>query len=288
MTAMGEAENNLKRDNAAAKGKTGTTEEKSVSRATRLTAPLIYEVVRRDGAEEMSRPKSSLVYSGLAAGILISFSVVTVALLRAHLPIGAEWVPMVEALGYTTGFILVILGRMQLFTENTITTVLPLMAKPCWEYLWLTARLWLMVLAANVVGAFIAAAFIGSTGAFSPEVLSAVHQISEHATTMPPLEGFVKAVPAGVLIAAIVWMIPTQPQNPFFIILFFTWLISAGGFTHIIAGSVEMAYMILYHEMGFRQAIFGFFIPVFLGNVVGGTVVFTLITWGQVKEEVEE
>ncbi|MBJ3761613.1 formate/nitrite transporter family protein [Maribius pontilimi] len=285
---MGEAEEQFERDNDTAKAQTDRQEEKSISNATRLTAPLIYEVVRRDGAEEMTRPKSSLVYSGLAAGILISFSIITEGVLRAHLPAGAQWVPLVESFGYTTGFLLVILGRMQLFTENTITTVLPLMAKPCKEYVWLTVRLWLIVLAANVVGAFIAAAFIGYSGAFSEEVLTAIHEISEHATTMPPMEGFAKAVPAGVLIAAVVWMIPTQPHNPFFIILFFTWLIAAGGFTHIIAGSVEMAYMLLHQDMWLSQAAFGFFVPVFLGNVFGGTAVFTLITWGQVKEEVEE
>ena len=285
---MAAAEDNLKRENEEAKAKTDHEEEKSVSQATRLTAPLIYEVIRRDGSEEMTRPKSALVFSGLAAGILIAFSIITEGILRAHLPAEADWVPLVESFGYTTGFLLVILGRMQLFTENTITTVLPLMAKPCREYVWLTARLWVIVLGANVVGAFIAAGFMGWSGAFSMEVLAAIHEISEHATTMPPLEGFAKGLPAGVLIAAVVWMIPTQPYNPFAIIFFFTWLIAAGGFTHIIAGSVEMAYMVLHHGMGPLQAIFGFFIPVFLGNVVGGTAVFTLITWAQVKEEVSD
>lgn len=283
---MGETEENFKRDSNGQKH-TNQEEEQSVDRAARLTAPLIYEVVRRDGAEEITRPKTSLVFSGLAAGILISFSVLGEAFFLAHLPKGATWVPLVESLGYTLGFLLVILGRMQLFTENTITTVLPLMANPCLEYIWLTIRLWMIVLAANVVGAFIAAAFIGYSGAFDAQILAAVLEISEKATTMPAMEGFAKAIPAGVIIAAIVWMIPTQPKNPFMIILVFTWLIAAGGFTHIIAGSVEMAYMVLHQQMGAYQAIFGFFIPVFLGNVVGGTAVFTLITWAQVKAEVD-
>lgn len=284
---MGETEENFKRDSEQS-ANTNSKEEKSVTKAQRLTAPLIYEVVRRDGAEEITRPKTSLIFSGLAAGILISFSVLGEAIFLAHLPKGPAWVPLVESLGYTLGFLLVILGRMQLFTENTITTVLPLIANPCFEYIWLVLRLWLIVLAANVVGAFIAAAFMGYSGAFPTEILAAIHEISEKATTMPPLEGFAKAIPAGVLIAAVVWMIPTQPHNPFMIILVFTWLIAAGGFTHIIAGSVEMAYMLMHGGMGLGQAIFGFFIPVFFGNVVGGTAVFALITWGQVKAEVEE
>lgn len=268
--------------------KTNGAEERSVMRASRLSAPLIYEVIRRDGMEEMRRPKTSLVFSGLAAGILISFSVLGEAIFRAYLPPDQSWTFLLENLGYSLGFLLVILGRMQLFTENTITTVLPLMAQPCKKYILLTARLWAIVLAANVVGSFVAAAFMGFSATFTDDIHTAIHQISVHGTSGPPIEAFAKAVPAGVLIAAIVWMLPTMPENPFFLILTFTWLIAAGDFTHIIAGSVEMAYLLLMGDMSLFHAIFVFFIPVFLGNVVGGTVVFTALSWAQVTVEVDE
>ena len=261
-------------------------EEEWVDEASRLSARLIYEVIRRDGADEMTRPKTSLLFSGLAAGILIAFSVLGEAIFSAHLP-DTDWRPLIESFGYSLGFLLVIKGRMQLFTENTITTVLPLMAKPCKEYFYLTARLWLMVLVANVVGAFIAATFIAYSGAFGPEIHEAITTISEHAVLNPALEGFAKAVPAGVIVAAIVWMLPTAPHNPFFIIVSFTWLIAAGGFTHIIAGSVEMAYLVVIGAIGLADSL-RFFIPVLLGNVVGGTAVFTIITWAQVAAEVDK
>lgn len=261
-------------------------EEKEVDAASRLSARLIYEVIRRDGADEMTRPVTSLVFSGFAAGILIAFSVIGEAIFQAHLP-ATEWRPLVESFGYSLGFLLVIKGRMQLFTENTITTVLPLMAKPCKEYIFLTARLWAIVLVANVLGAFVAATFIAHSGAFGDNILGAVKAISEHAVLNPPLEGFAKAVPAGVIVAAIVWMLPTVPHNPFFIIVTFTWLIAAGDFTHIIAGSVEMAYLVVTASISFLECL-AFFVPVLLGNVVGGTAVFTLITWAQVAAEVDD
>ncbi|RVV98255.1 formate/nitrite transporter family protein [Mesobaculum littorinae] len=260
-------------------------EEDSVEDATRLSARLIYEVIRRDGHDELNRPRHSLIWSGLAAGILISFSVIGEAIFRAYLP-DAKWIFLLENLGYSFGFLLVILGRMQLFTENTITTVLPLMAQPCREYLWKVVRLWGIVLTANVVGAFVAAAFLIMSGAFQPEVLDAIRELSLHATGMSPWQAFVKALPAGVLVAAIVWMLPTAPRQPFFIILTFTWLLAAGDFTHIIAGAVEMAYLLLQGDLALGQAVFGFFFPVLIGNVIGGTAVFTMITWGQVKAEV--
>lgn len=257
-----------------------------VDEATRLSARLIFEVIRRDGVDEMTRPKTSLVFSGLAAGILIAFSIIGKGIFHTYLP-DAPWRPLLESLGYSLGFLLVIKGRMQLFTENTITTVLPLMSQPCREYFYLTTRLWFIVLAANVVGAFIAGWFMHATPAFPPEMKEAFRAISEHAVTHPPLVGFCKALPAGVLIAAVVWMLPTSPGTPFFIIVTFTWLIAVGGFTHIIAGSVEMAYLVVSGELGLIGSL-KFFVPVFLGNVVGGTAVFTLITWAQVAAEVEE
>ncbi|QFU10215.1 Inner membrane protein YfdC [Rhodobacteraceae bacterium THAF1] len=261
-------------------------ERESVEQASRLSARLIYEVIRRDGADEMTRPKTSLVFSGLAAGILISFSVLGEAILQVGLP-DTAWRPLVESFGYTLGFLLVIMGRMQLFTENTITTVLPLTSQPCKEYFYLTGRLWAIVLTANVIGAFIAAAFMAYTGAFGPDIQMALTEISEKAILHPPLEGFAKAIPAGVIVAAIVWMLPTVPQGGFLLIFTFTWLIAAGGFTHIIAGSVEMAYLVLTGVIGWAESL-RFFFPVLLGNVFGGTAVFTLITWAQVAAEVDE
>ncbi|PZX18905.1 formate/nitrite transporter FocA (FNT family) [Palleronia aestuarii] len=268
-------------------GASGAKEEKSVDRASRLTAPLIYEVIRRDGTEEMTRPMSSLVFSGLAAGILMSFSILGEAIFRTYLPVDSSAAFLLENLGYSLGFMIVILGRQQLFTENTITTVLPILANPCREHVVQTARLWGLVLAANVVGAFIAALFIAYSSGFEDDVVKAVGDLSRHSTEFPALTGFAKAIPAGVLVAGIVWMLPTQPRSPFFLILTFTWLIAAGDFLHIIAGSVEMAFLMVQGELGLIPAIFRFFIPVLLGNVVGGTIVFTLIVWAQVKAEIK-
>jgi hypothetical protein len=91
---------------------------------TRLPAPLIYEIVRRMGEEEMERPITSLWWSGVAAGLSISFSLLAQAILQAHLP-DSSWRPPLTSLGYPVGFLIVVLGRQQLFTENTITPVPP-------------------------------------------------------------------------------------------------------------------------------------------------------------------
>jgi len=105
---------------------------------------------------------------------------------------------------------------------------------------------------------------------------------------MPAAEGFWRAIPAGVIVALIVWMLPEADEAAFFLILTFTWLIAAGDFTHIVAGSVEMAALILHGGLGLGQAIFGFFLPVLVGNIIGGTLIFTLVAWGQVRDDVED
>nr|WP_136250136.1 formate/nitrite transporter family protein [Ningiella ruwaisensis] len=254
-----------------------------------LSAPntcMIYEVIRRDGEEELNRPTPSLIWSGIAAGVLISFSVLGEAIFRTYLPKSSGSF-LIENLGYSLGFLLVILGRMQLFTENTITTILPLIVEFKRNMIYRVARLWTIVLLANVVGAFLITALYALTPAIPSDLTPAMISLSEHAVKMPPIDGFFRAIPAGILIAAIVWMIPQYQSSVFLIVLVFTWLIAAGDFTHIVAGSVEMAYLIWLGNLQIYDAIFGFFLPVLAGNVVGGTLIFSFLVWGQVKDEID-
>lgn len=277
----------IQRSVSRTKKKEEESEEKSVSEAISLSPKMIYEVIRREGEEELGRTKRSLIWSGIAAGIMISLSVLGEAIFRTYLP-DTPYRFLIENLGYSLGFLAVIMGRMQLFTENTITTVLPVMRAKTWNSLMSMLRLWGIVLTANVVGAFAAAMLFMWTPALSPDIIPAILDLSHHATTMGAYDGFWRAIPAGVIVALIVWMLPQADETSFFLILVFTWLIAAGDFAHIVAGSVEMAVMILDGQLGFGGAVFGFFIPVLAGNIVGGTIIFTLVAWGQVRDEVEE
>src|SRR5690349_3621542 len=124
--------------------------ERATENATPST-PVIYEAVRRLGEEEMARPGTSLWWSGLAAGLSISFSLLAEAILRLQTP-EAPWRNLVTSLGYPLGFLMVVLSRQQLFTETTITVMLPVMAEPTLEKVGRAARMWGIVLAANLTG----------------------------------------------------------------------------------------------------------------------------------------
>jgi formate/nitrite transporter FocA (FNT family) len=247
-------------------------------------SPVIYEIIRRMGEEEMARPLASLWWSGVAAGLSISFSMIVQAVLQVHLP-DTDWRPLVAALGYTTGFLMVVLSRQQLFTENTITVVLPAMKRMSMAGLGRLARLWSVVFAANMAGAWLAAFFFAHTPALAPELRAGAVEIGLELMRNGWGEMFVKAIVAGFLIAAMVWMVPNADAAKFHVILFMTYLIAVGGFTHIVAGSVETFFLVESGEIGLGAMTFDFAVPVLLGNIVGGTALFALLSHAQVINE---
>jgi formate-nitrite transporter family protein len=246
---------------------------------------VIYEVVRQLGDEEMGRPATSLWWSGVAAGLSISFSLLAQAILQRHLP-DAPWRPLVSSFGYCVGFLMVVLGRQQLFTESTITVVLPALKNFSLENLWRMARLWLIVLVANFAGTLFAAAFCRYTPVLPPELKESMLEISRTLLPVGWWDMAFRGVTSGFLIAAMVWMIPAAESAKFWVITLMTWLIAVGGFTHIVAGSMEANLLVLSGDWAWWQMLWQFFVPVLIGNVVGGTALFALISYAQVMEEI--
>jgi len=94
------------------------TQQKAKDEET-LDAAATHEVVRIEAEKELERTASALAWSGLAAGLAMGFSFVTEGVLRSKLP-DADWRPLIAKLGYPVGFLIVILGSQQLYTENTL------------------------------------------------------------------------------------------------------------------------------------------------------------------------
>jgi formate/nitrite transporter FocA (FNT family) len=267
---------------------TGEISEREVQDIEELSSPrtpVIYEIVRRVGEEEMARPATSLWWSGLAAGLSISFSLLAQSILHAHLP-DTTWRPLVTSLGYSVGFIMVVMGRQQLFTENTITVVLPVVADFSRENLGKLGRMWALVFFANMAGTLIATLFCNFTPVLAPELRGAMLEISGGLLHHTWFEMVTRAIAAGFLIAAMVWLIPAAESAQFHVITMVTYLISVGGFMHIIAGSMEAFMLILHGDAGLLSMVGQFFIPVLLGNIIGGTALFALLAYAQVMKEI--
>jgi hypothetical protein len=140
-------------------------EAKKAEEIEERTAPpgvVVYQAIYGEAEHELARDNGGLAWSGLAAGLSMGFSMLAQALLQMHLGDNAA-APLISPLGYTVGFLIVILGRQQLFTENTLTPILPLLKTMKWSVLWNVARLWAIVLATNLIGGFLLPTLLGNT-----------------------------------------------------------------------------------------------------------------------------
>jgi hypothetical protein len=179
---------------------TSAADRRAIERQSRPSAALIHETIRAEGESELERTVPALLLSGLAAGLTMGFSLVAEGLLRTHLP-DAPWRDLIAHFGYTVGFLIVVLGRQQLFTENTLTPILPLLYHRDTVTLGRVARLWAAVLVANVVGTWIFAEVIAHTEVFTPEAKTAFREISQKSIAHPFATTVLKAIFAAWLIA---------------------------------------------------------------------------------------
>jgi formate-nitrite transporter family protein len=256
-------------------------EKKKADEHLSASASIIHEAIRRQGEDELSRSTSGLAWSGLAAGLSMGFSLITEGLLHAYVP-DAQWKPLVTKAGYSVGFLIVIIGRQQLFTENTLTPIIPLLTRRDGETLWNVLRLWTVVFAANLVGTLVVAWVLGNTDAFEPGVRASFKTLSLEATGHGFGLSLLKGVFAGWLIALMVWMIGGLKEVNVGIIIIITYLIGIAGLTHIIAGSVEAFYLTTTGAAGWWQELSRFTIPTLLGNVIGGVSLVAVVNHAQV------
>jgi formate/nitrite transporter FocA (FNT family) len=270
----------------AKKAKLDRNEEKQVDEHESVPVSVIFEAIRREGEHELSRPLSALWWSGVAAGLAISMSVLCKGFLVSILP-HEDWAAGISNLGYTVGFLIVILGRMQLFTENTITPILPLLLSPTRTKLYQTARLWSIVFMANLAGCAVAALVL-VYGHILPEArFEGVLSVSRHYAGATPFQHFAWGIPAGFIIAALVWILPRmESAGEVLMIIILTYVIGLGGMSHVVAGSTELFILVARAELGLAAAVFGGILPAFAGNVLGGTGIFAALTYAQVREEI--
>lgn len=261
------------------------TPEPALDDLADVTTALMYRAISRSGRHELARSFSALWWSGVGAGLAISLSILCKGILTALLP-DTAWAPAVTNLGYAVGFLVVIMGRMQLFTENTVTPILPLLAFPSMARLRQTGRLWGIVFAANMTGCLLAAVLMVHAGIIPPLQMSGVLSVSRHYAEVAPLDHLLWGMPAGFMIAALVWMLPRiESAGEVLMITIVTYMIGLGGFSHVVAGSTELFIVMLKGETSLLHVVFGGILPALVGNVIGGTVIFAAMAYAQVREE---
>ena len=289
---MGTHDGKLRQDNEAAvhsgnrRGDgvgLSTSEEREVEHKLPPSVQVLHEAVRIQGELEMSRNTSALAWSSLAAGLSMGFSMLVPALLQAHLPDGPAW-KLVATFGYTVGFLIVILARQQLFTENTTTAVLPLMSHPDVRSLLRLLRLWGIVLLGNLVGGALFALAIGYMPIVEPATYDVMRETATEMLRNSPWALFSKGIVAGWLIATMVWLATAAENAKPLVIVLLTWLVGIGGFAHVVVGAIEALFLVFDGRAGIADFV-GFLLPTLAGNVVGGSLIFALISHAQVRSD---
>ena len=257
---------------------------------TAISAPpepvMIHDIIRQDGERELGRSIEALAWSGLGAGLSMGFSFLMLAVIRGYLP-DSPWRILVSGFGYTTGFMIVVLGRQQLFTESTLTAVLPVLTARTTGSVLKMLRLWIVVLIANIVGTFLFAWLMAVPDLFNDEVTRSLTEVAQEALKDPFWPMAIKAMLAGWLIALMVWLLPSAGQSRLLLILIITYTVAIAHFSHLIAGSVETAYLVMTGQISLGHYLGHFFVPTFLGNTIGGTSLVALLNHAPVREELD-
>ena len=262
-------------------------ERRQAAAAAPMRPLVIHEIVREQGEEELERSFSGLAWSAFAAGASIGFSFVVQATLQAALP-DTEWSRLVSGFGYCIGFLIVILGRQQLFTETTLTAVIPALTRRNVATMLRTLRVWAIVLMANLAATWVFAGGAALLDIFPPPTVAAMEALAAHTMAHAFWHTVITGGMAGWLIGLMVWLLPgAGPSRPLIIILL-TYVVSICQFPHIIAGSAEAAYGVMSGHASFGAYVGGFLVPTLLGNSIGGTVLAALLNHAPVAGELTE
>ena len=190
---------------------------------------------------------------------------------------------LISAMVYAIGFIIVIVGRSELFTEHTTLAILPLLSGR--TTLSRVARLWSLVYVGNLVGAAGFAAFgaplgIG-LGIFKAEDVA---RMSHHLTDFSALVIFGSAVAAGWMMGLVSWLVTASRDTmaQILIILLVAGAISFLHLHHSIAGSVELLMGVFVAGVPFTEYL-RFLGLATVGNAVGGFVFVGLIKYGHIS-----
>jgi formate/nitrite transporter FocA (FNT family) len=249
----------------------------------RPTAIEIYEQVSRNARRELQRPAMALATSGIVGGLTMGLTGLSVSVVSSMLG-NSSLAQFVSLLFYPMGFMAVILGRGQLFTENTLYPIALILVER--RHVWQTVRLWTIVFPANVAGAFLFALLAARTKALQPDQLHMLVQLGTQAASPTMRHVFWSGVVGGWMIAMVAWLVSGSHSitGSVAVIWALTFIVGVGHFAHCIATSGEILAAVLSHGVT-PGAYFRWLLVATSGNVVGGVVLVTLLEYGQVKLE---
>ena len=245
----------------------------------------ILEKAIEEGVEQQNRAFISLFLSAMAAGLILGFTAMSVAIVQSQMLLldGVFFARLATATVYPLGFVLCIMSGTQLFTEHTATAVYPVLDRR--GSLWKLSRLWFVVIIGNLVGAMIIAIVLVS----AEDVINAEPgyiEIGKHLISYPTRPLFFSALLAGWLMALGAWLIlaTSSTISQIASIYIVTFIIGIGGLHHSIAGSVEMFTAYLISDIFSVAQVLRFVMLAIVGNLVGGSIFVATLNYGHIRK----
>jgi formate-nitrite transporter family protein len=249
----------------------------------RMTAHEIFDAAIENAREEVHRSARALAFSGVAGGLAMGLTGLAVAAVRAIVG-NSPVAELISFVVYPIGFITVIIGRQQLFTENTLYPVILVLDEH--KYFVRTARLWGVVFVANVLGAFVFSLLAIRLGAVGPEIAHQLAAMGTEAVSGSAAHFFWSGVVGGWLIALVAWIVTASHWTIGQVVMVWllTFVVGVGHFAHCIATSGEILSAVAAHSTSLG-AYAHWLLPSTLGNIAGGVVIVSLLNYGQVRED---
>jgi formate/nitrite transporter FocA (FNT family) len=246
----------------------------------------ILEQQVEEASEELDRTAPGILLSALSAGLDLGFGpfLMAVALTLVQDTWSHAASKLILANAYAVGFVFVVMGRSTLFTERTMSAVLPVLARGEWGLLRLL-RLWGLALLGNLVGAAAIAAAIALLGpAMHVVEPKALQEIAQQLTAQPWWMMLVSAVLAGWLMGLMTWLVTASRDSTAQLIA--VWMTAAVigliGLHHSIAGTIEILMAVFANQA--TLASYGQFIVwAVIGNAIGGSCFVALLKFGHVR-----
>jgi formate/nitrite transporter FocA (FNT family) len=246
--------------------------------ADRFSWDEIHQRLLAGADEEIASGARELFFSGFTAGIAIVLTFMGFAFGRAQFPDN----PFLAALLFRIGFVYIILGRYQLYTENTLPPVKLVLTRMA--SIPLLLRVWGIVLAANIAGAAFGALILARTGVLPAAALEAGAGFAEHGVATPWWDAFFKALFAGWLVAGVVWLgyAARDTTSRLFMVYAVFYAIAVLDLFHVITAAADVWFSAFRAGGPSFGALVGhFWLPVLLGNTAGGVLVFALVSYAQ-------
>lgn len=245
----------------------------------------ILEKAITEGLEQIQRSFLSLALSSVAAALILSFSVMAVAVIST-LMIDLQQPQLTRfamALVYPLGFIICIMSGTELFTEHTATAVYPVLEGKAGRKELL--RLWSIVILGNMLGAIVGALLLTGTDQVIQAEKGYIH-IAHHLVGYENIPLLFSAIVAGWLMALGGWLVlaTTPALSQIVCIYIVTFLIGLGGLHHSIAGSVEMfTALFISDHFSLLQGL-RFIGLAMLGNLIGGSFFVAILNYGHIRK----